>query len=140
MKKHASEFILRGLMAAAGGPVILAIVYGILGTTGTVESLLPSEVCRGILTITLMAFIAAGITAIYTVERLPLSCAILIHGAVLYLDYLMIYMLNDWMPKDITVIGIFTVIFAIGFGLVWLLIYLLTKAKTDSINRKLIKV
>ena len=33
MKKFWKEFLLRGLVAAAGGPVVLAIIYGILGAT-----------------------------------------------------------------------------------------------------------
>ena len=44
-KKYVLESLKRGLMAAAGGPVILAIVYGILGAAGTITSLSPSEVC-----------------------------------------------------------------------------------------------
>lgn len=137
MKKFRNEFFLRGLTAAAGGPVILAIVYGILGAVGVIESLSPGEVCTGILTVTLMAFIAAGITAIYTLERLPLISAILIHAGVLYLDYLMIYLLNSWIPKDLTAIGIFTAIFAAGFAVIWLCIYLFTRSRTDTLNRKL---
>ncbi len=139
MKSFAKEFLLRGLVTAAGGPVVLAVIYGILGAVGVVESLSPREVCTGILTITLMAFIAAGITAIYTTERLPLICAILIHAAVLYLDYLMIYLLNSWIPKNMTAIGIFTGIFAGGFALIWLGIYLLTRAKTNKLNKKMLK-
>ena len=72
MKQHIKQFCLRGLTAAAGGPVVLAIIYGILGKCGVIESLPPGEVTLGILSITLMAFIAAGITVVYTVEQLPL--------------------------------------------------------------------
>ena len=39
MKKFWKEFVLRGLTCAAGGPVVLAIIYGILGATGAVEAL-----------------------------------------------------------------------------------------------------
>ena len=63
--------------------------------------------------------------------------AILIHGGVLYLDYLVMYLLNSWIPRDWTGIGIFTAIFAVGYGLVWVCIYFGIKAKTDRINRKL---
>ena len=126
-KKYIVEFLKRGLMAAAGGPVVLAIVYGILGYTGAVESLTPQEVATGILTVTLMAFVAAGITMAYQVERLPLISAILIHAGVLYLDYLVMYLLNDWIPRDLTAIGIFTGIFVVGYALVWLCIYLKKK-------------
>lgn len=137
MKQHVLTFLKRGLMAASGGPVVLAIVYGILGHTGVIEGLSAGEVCLGILTVTLMAFIAAGITVVYTVERLPLVSAMLIHAGVLYLDYLIMYLLNSWIPRDLTGIGIFTAIFAVGYGLIWLVIYLSIRAKTDRLNRKL---
>lgn len=139
MKKHVLDFVQRGLMVAACGPVVLAIIYGILGAAGIIESLTPGEVCKGILTITVMAFVAAGITVVYTIESLPLISAILIHAGVLYLDYLMIYMLNDWMPRNFTAIGIFTAIFFVGFAIIWIGIYLYTKTKTDQLNQKLRK-
>ncbi len=137
MKKFCLEFLKRGLLAAWGGPVILAIVYGILGANGTVTALTPSEVCKGILSITLMAFIAAGIQAIYQVERLPIISAILIHGAVLYLDYLIMYLMNDWIPRNLESLSIFTIIFIVGYLLIWVGIYLFTKRRTNNLNKKL---
>ena len=139
MRQFLVEFSKRGLAAAAGGPVILAIVYGIIGSSGVVTSLSPTEVCRGVLTVTLMAFIAAGITAIYQTDRLPLASAIMIHGGVLYLDYLIIYLLNNWIQRSFTAISVFSAIFIVGFTLIWVIIYFVTKAKTDRINRNLNK-
>ena len=136
-KQFWKEFLHRGLLAAAGGPVILAIIYGILGATGTVTSLSPSEVCTGILSITLMAFIAAGITAVYQMEQLPLPGAIAIHAVVLYLDYLIMYLLNRWIPRNLTALGLFTAIFFGGFALVWLIIYQFVKRDTERVNRKM---
>ena len=135
MKKYVLEFVKRGLMAASGGPLILAIIYGVLDATKTVTVLTPAEASMGILSITVMAFIAAGITMIYQVESLPLPMAILIHGGVLYLDYLMIYLLNSWLPG--TAVGIFTIIFFAGFALVWLVIYLCIRKKTKRLNEKM---
>lgn len=137
MKKHILEFTKRGLLAAAGGPVVLAIVYGILGATGVATALSPVEVSMGILSVTVMAFIAAGITMIYQVERLPLATAITIHGGVLYLDYLLMYLLNSWLPRDWAGIGIFTAIFVVGYALVWVCIYLCIRTKTARLNQKL---
>lgn len=137
MKEYVQKFIQRGLMFASGGPVILAIVYGIVGATGEAAGFAPGQVCMGILTVTLMAFIAAGVTVVYQVEQLPLALAIAIHAGVLYLDYLVMYLLNSWIPRDLTGIGIFTAIFAVGFTLIWVGIYFSIKAKTDRINRKL---
>lgn len=137
MKKFGKEFLLRGLLACGGGPVVLAIVYGILGVTGTVSHFSPNEVCMGILTVTLLAFIVAGMTAIYQLEQLPLICAILIHGAGLYITYILIYLLNGWLKQQLIPIAIFTAVFIAGYAVIWLIIYSVTKAKTEALNRKL---
>ena len=137
MKKFLSDFFLRGLLAAAGGPVVLAIVYGILGATGEVSSLSPGEVCMGILTVTLLALIAGGMSAIYRVERLPLANAIMIHGAALYVAYIVIYLINGWLKQQLIPIVTFTIVFIVGYAIIWLCIYLHTKARTQKINRML---
>ena len=107
MKAFFREFFKRGFLAAGGGPLILAIIYFIIGKTGTVQSFSPNEVSLGIISILIMAFIAGGITAIYQCEKLPLVSSILIQAAVLYLDYLIMYLLNDWIPKNAFAIGVF---------------------------------
>lgn len=137
MKKPVLEFIRHGLAAAAGGPVVLAIVYGILGAEGVIVTLTPWEACKGILSVTVLAFVAAGMSVVYTIERLPLISAVLIHAGVLYLDYLMIYLVNNWLTRDLRAIGGFTAAFAVGYAVIWIVVYLLIKAKTDRLNRKL---
>lgn len=139
MKRFWKEFFLRGLTCAAGGPVVLAIIYGILGATGTAEALSPSEVCFGILTITLLAFIAAGMTAIYQMEQLPLPTMILLHGGVLYIAYILTYLINGWLLNQLKPILTFTGIFIAGYGVIWVFIYLVTKARTEKINKMLNK-
>lgn len=139
MKSYIMNFLKRGLMAAAGGPAILAIVYGILGAAGVIEHLSPAEVTLGILTVTFMAFIAAGITVVYTVEELPLMGAIGLHFLVLYVDYIGIYLLNGWLLHQLTPVLIFTAIFAAGYALIWVMIYSLTKSRIRNINRKLLR-
>ena len=137
MKKYILEFVKRGLMAASGGPVVLAIVYGILGATGTVEVLTPKEVCTGVLTVSLMAFIAAGVGIVYQMERLPLLYATLIHAIALYIDYLMVYLLNSWIPHSATEIGIFTAVYFGSYAFVWLIVTLSIQANTRRLNRRL---
>ena len=137
MKKFAKEFLLRGLLAAGGGPVVLAIIYGILGKAEVVSSFSPNEVCMGILTVTLLAFTVAGMTAIYQLEQLPLILAILIHGAGLYTVYILIYLLNGWLQHRLIPIAIFTAAFLAGYAVIWLIIYRITKNNTDRINKKL---
>ncbi len=137
MKTFLKEFLLRGLLCAAGGPLVLAVIYGILGATGAVESLTPQEVCTGILTITLLAFIAAGMTAVYQMEQLPLPIRILLHGGTLYVAYILTYLINGWLQRDIVPILVFTGIFIVGYALVWLIIYLVEKAKAEKLTKLL---
>lgn len=137
MKKYVLEFVHRGLIVAAGGPIVLAIIYGILDAVGAVESLSGGEVCKGILSITVLAFIAAGITTVYQVEQLPLFSAIVLHAGVLYLGYLIVYLINNWLAHNWTAFWIFTAIFVVGYALIWIGIYCYTKTKTEKLNRKL---
>lgn len=137
MKKYIVEFLKRGLTFSVGGPVVLAIVYGILGATGTAVSLTPREVCLGILTVSLMAFVAAGITVVYTAEKLPLFWAALLHGIVLYADYILIYLLNGWLQLGMTPVLIFSAIFVAGYALVWVIIYFTTRQSTRMLNQRI---
>ncbi len=134
MKSFFKEFFKRGFISAWGGPFILAIIYYIAGSIENIENIPVNEVSLGILSITLMAFIAGGITAIYQSEKLPLASSIMIHAAVLYLDYLIMYLLNDWIPRS--EIGIFTAIFAGGFAFIWFIIYLCIRKQADGINSR----
>ncbi len=133
MKAFFKEFFKRGFISAWGGPFVLAIIYLIVGKIENIETISINEVSLGIISITVMAFTAGGITAIYQSEKLPVISSALIHAAVLYMDYLFMYLLNDWIPRS--EIGVFTAIFAAGFALVWLFIYIFTRRKTDSINK-----
>ena len=137
MKKFLKEFLLRGLLCASGGPVVLAVIYGILGATGTVEAFSPREVCLGIVTITLLAFIAAGMTAIYQMEQLPLPIMILLHGGMLYIAYILTYLMNGWLRNSLIPILVFTGIFLAGYALVWFIVYFVEKAKAEKLNKLL---
>jgi len=137
MRKFWKEFLLRGLICASGGPIVLAIIYGILGATATMEYFTPKEVCTGILTITLLAFTAAGMTAIYQMEQLPLPTMILLHGGALYIAYIITYLINGWLQNSLIHILVFTGIFLAGYALIWLIIYCIEKTKTDKLNKML---
>ena len=137
MKKFLKEFFLRGLICASGGPLILAIIYGILDANGTVAAISPKEVCLAIVTITLLAFIAAGMTAIYQMEQLPLPIMILLHSSALYIAYIFTYLINGWLQNSLIPILVFSGIFVIGYALIWLIIYLVEKAKAEKLNKLL---
>ena len=121
MKKFVLEFLRRGFAACGMGPIILAILYLILQQTAAVETLTVNQVCIGIFSITALAFIAGGMNAIYQIERLPLMVAILIHGSVLYISYLVTYLLNDWLDWGVMSIVVFSAIFLVGYIVIWVL-------------------
>lgn len=137
MRKFWKDFLLRGLICAAGGPLVLAVIYGILSATGALETITTNEVCLSIITITLLAFTAAGMTAIYQMEQLPLPTMILLHGGALYIAYILTYLINGWLQNSLIPILIFTGIFAAGYALIWLIIYAIERNKTEKLNKLL---
>ena len=134
MKRFVLDFFRRGLMACGFGPLVLAVVYGILQRCGVVETLTVHQVCVGILSLAVLAFVAGGMNAIYPIERLPLMVAILIHGAVLYACYLGTYLLNGWLEWGALPVLVFSGIFALGYLVIWAIIYCIIKRNTERIN------
>ena len=137
MTKFVLDFIRRGLIGCGFGPLVLAILYGILEHQGLLETLPVRQVCMAIFSISALAFIAGGINAIYQLERLPLMVAILIHGAVLYGSYLVTYLLNDWLEWGPVPVMFFTGIFVVGYLAIWAVIYRVIRRNTARINEVL---
>ena len=139
MKYILKEFFRRGIAACGLGPIVLAVLYLILHHNGVVEALPVHAVCIGILSLSALAFVAGGMNVIYQIERLPLMIAILIHGAVLYISYLLTYLVNDWLDWGTVPILVFTGIFVVGYLLIWAVIYSVIKRNTDRINEAMRK-
>ena len=137
MKKIILDFLRRGFTACFLGPLVLAALYLILQKYSGIQTLTVNEVCRGIISLSALAFIAGGMNIIYQIERLPLMTAILIHGAVLYAGYLLTYLINGWLAKGLPTILVFTGIFIVGYLAIWTIIYSITKSKTEKLNKKL---
>ena len=137
MKIHIRGFCRRGLVSFGIGPIVLAILYLILKQHGTVDTLTVSQVCTGIFSLSVLAFIAGGINELYQIDRLPLMLAILIHGCVLYVGYLATYLLNDWLDFGMIPIMVFTAIFIVGYLAIWAIIYTIMKRSTNRINKLL---
>jgi len=137
MKKYALEFLRRGFAACGFGPIVLAVLYLILQDQTGLELLTVSQVCRGIFSLSALAFLAGGMNAIYQVERLPLMTAILIHGGVLYISYLLTYLINGWLELGILPVLVFTGIFVLGYLVIWVIIYSMTKRRTEKLNEQL---
>lgn len=137
MKQFSLEFLRRGLVACGFGPMVLAVLYLILQESAGLETLTVNEVCTGIFSLTALAFIAGGINAIYQMERLPLMVAILIHGCVLYVCYLITYLVNHWLEFGKIPILVFSGAFIVGYFAIWAIIYTIIKIKTAKLNEML---
>lgn len=134
MKKFVNKFLLGGMIGCGFGPIILAIVYWILQKEGVLEMLSVNQVCIGILSLAALAFVAGGMNAIYKIERLPLMAAILIHGIVLYFSYLVTYLLNNWLKSGVFPFLVFTVIFVVGYLVIWAIIYCIIRKRAAKLT------
>ena len=139
MKRIILDFLRRGLTACGIGPLVLVILYLVLQKNAGIETLTVQQVCIGIVSLSILAFIAGGMNAIYQIEQLPLMVAILIHGIILYLCYLATYLVNDWLEFGIVPILIFSGIFIVGYLAIWAIIYSIIRKNTAKLNEQLKK-
>ena len=134
MKKDLKEFCSRGLIAMGFGPLVYGVVMLILYLCNVDTTMDGLVVFKGIISISILAFVIAGITIIWQKEEIQLVKKISIHFFVLYLLYLVVYLLNDWIEKDFQIIGIFTLIFILGYILIWIIIYFSEKKRAKKLN------
>ena len=134
MKKTVLEFLRRGLAACGFGPIVLVVLYLILKRSVGLETLTVDQVCVGIVSLSVLAFAAGGMNAVYQIEQLPLAVAILIHGGVLYISYLGTYLINGWLEWRMTPVLVFTGIFVLGYLMIWAVIYFVTRRNTNRVN------
>ena len=137
MKKIILEFVRRGLAVCGFGPLVLAMPYLFLEKQGVIETLTAEQVSLGIVSLTALAFVAGGMNVVYQIERLPLMAAIFLHGGVLYGSYLLTYLVNGWLEQGVTPILAFSGIFGLGYLVIWMVIYAVTKRRTARINEML---
>ncbi|MDY4754610.1 MAG: DUF3021 domain-containing protein [Candidatus Faecousia sp.] len=133
MKGIVREFLKRGMLFAWGGPAVVAFVWLCLNRSGELAALSVGEAVLGIYSSTALAFVAAGITVVYQMEQLPKPIAGLIHMAVLYADYLVVYLLNGWIKPQ--VVAVFSLVFVLGFGTIWGAVYLTARRNVSRMNR-----
>lgn len=137
MNKYLKEFLVRGLVFSGLGPVILGIVYLILGATVDGFSLSGSEVFWGILSIYLLAFVQAGASVFNQIEHWPIAKSTFFHFCCLYLAYSLCYVANSWIPFDPRVLLIFTLAFIALYFLIWITVYITIKTVSKKLNGNL---
>ena len=133
------DFLRRGFFACGFGPLVLAVFYLVLQHNGVIQTLTVRQVCIGIFSLSALAFIAGGMNMVYQIERLPMMVAMLIHGGVLYISYLVTYLLNGWLELGTAPVLVFSGIFILGYFVIWAIISLTIKKKTQQLNEILQK-
>ena len=137
MKKIVSKFLKRGLVCSGFGPLVYGIVMFILYLCNVETNSTGNQIFFAIVSTYLLAFLVAGFSVIWEIEKLGLGFAILIHGSVLYICYLAMYLVNNWINNDLTNILIFSAIFIGGYLLTWLVIYIIEKQKAKKLTKAL---
>ena len=131
------DFFFRGLMFGGFGPIIAGIVYLILHLTLQDLTLTGLQVFTVIVSTYLLAFVHAGASVFNQIESWPLAKSILCHFGVLYVAYILCYVINSWIPFEPLVLGIFTAIFAVGYAVIWLAVYVSIRVTVKRLNRSL---
>lgn len=131
------DFFFRGLMFGGFGPIIAGIVYLILHFTLEDLTLTGLQVFTVIVSTYLLAFVHAGASVFNQIESWPLAKSILCHFGLLYISYVLCYVINSWIPFEPLVLGIFTAIFAVGYAVIWLAVYVSIRVTVKRLNRSL---
>ena len=131
------DFFFRGLMFGGFGPIIAGIVYLILHFTLKGLTLTGLQVFTVIVSTYLLAFVHAGASVFNQIESWPLAKSTLCHFGLLYIAYVLCYVINSWIPFEPLVLGIFTAIFAVGYAVIWLAVYVSIRVTVKRLNRSL---
>ena len=134
MKSKIQSFCLRGMIFGGFGPIVYALVMVILFLFKVDTNLDGKTVFLNVISTYLLAFICSGISIIWKEERLGLSLQILIHGLSLYICYLIVYLINVWIPKNIGILLIFTVCFFLGYSIICLIVFIVEKRRAKKLN------
>ncbi len=133
MNIYAKQFLQRGLAFGGFGPMVAGIVLALIpGVTLT-----GSQVLLAVVSTYVLAFVQAGASVFHQIEHWPLPKALLCHFGLLYVTYSLCYLLNSWIPFEPMVLMIFTVIFVVGYFLIWGIVYLCVRAASHHLNDKI---
>ncbi len=136
-KQYMKAYVLRGMCFGGFGPIITGIVYFVLSLTLEHFSLSGKDVLIAVISTYLLAFIQAGASIFHQIEEWHLAKALFFHFLSIYLAYVGCYLVNSWIPFEVLVLFLFTVIFIVTYGIIWLTVYLVLKNISKKMNRLL---
>ena len=139
MNKYFKEFLHRGLMFGGFGPIIVGIVFAILGVSIEDFHIDAWQILLAIVSTYVLAFVQAGASVFNQIEHWSVGKSLLWHFVTIYLAYSLCYIANVWIPFEPMVLLIFTVAFAVTYFIVWFSVYFTVRATQKRLNKNLRK-
>lgn len=133
LNKYVKEFLHRGLLFGGFGSLIAGVVLACIPET----TLTGSQVLLMVVSTYLLAFVHAGASVFNQIDHWPLPKALLCHFLTLYAAYVTCYIVNEWIPFQWPVVGMFTLLFIALYFLVWTVVYLCTRATRNRLNQSI---
>lgn len=134
--KYFKEFLKRGMAFGGFGPIVAAIVLLIVSAYAEVE-LDAKGFATAVISTYLLAFVQAGASVFNQIEEWGIAKSVAAHFASLYVVYVACYLVNDWIPFEWAVIGIFTAVFVVSYAVIWLTVCLIVRATAKKLNNRL---
>lgn len=131
---YIKEFLIRGIAFGGLGPIVLGIVFMILGFCKINLILEGWQIFLAISTTYLLAFVVAGSSVFEQIEEWSNFKSLLIHMLTIYIAYLLTYLINNWIPFNLTIISIFSITLIVTFLIIWLICYLINKNYSKQLN------
>ena len=140
MNKYVKDFLLRGLIFGGFGPIILGIILFIIELSGVEVVFTGGQIILAIFSIYVVAFVQAGASVFNQIESWSIAKSTGLHFLSLYVVYVLCYVVNNWIPFEWGVIGIFTAVFVVVYFVVWLTVYIIVKNTTKKLNQSISKI
>ena len=137
MKDIARKFFFRGVVFGGFGPIIYGIVMLVLYFTNVNDLSSGLMIFKGIISTYFLGFMCAGVSVVWSIERLGVAFSSLIQFACLYVCYLTVYLVNNWIPRNPMFVLFFTLIFITTYLVTWLTVYLIEKARAKKFTNHL---
>lgn len=140
MNQYLKEFFHRGLVFGGFGPIIVGIVFAILGAALEDVHLDGWQILLAVVSTYLLAFVQAGASVFNQIEHWSIAKSLLCHFVTIYLAYSICYVVNSWIPFEPMVLVIFTAIFVVVYFIIWFAVYFAVRATEKKLNKSLKKL
>lgn len=137
MNKYLKSFLHRGLMFGGFGPVVVGIVFAILGATLENFHIDGWQILLAVTSTYLLAFVQAGASVFNQIEHWSVAKSLLWHFVTIYCAYSLCYVANAWIPFEPMVLVIFTAVFVVTYFIIWLSVYFAVKATERKLNKRM---